>query len=496
MKILLFSPPFKRFTGLLTYYYPLGLGYIGSTLKKQGHEVKIIDVDALLKTRKLDFTNERSMMKSYLEGANNLNHAVWNDVRNALEMAQPDIVGINAMTMYFASALNVARITKEYNKDCIVIMGGPHPTLEPEQTLSSDFVDFVCIGEAEESISELIRAIEDKENEIYRSIDGLGYKKNGKIFVNNKWRIVPELDAVPLPGRNLLAYGNNYSSEDMGLIMSSRGCPFKCGFCSHIVRTRYHSVKRVIEEIQTCIENYGVTQFSFKDDSFTVNRKRTMELCQKIIDEGLNINWECTTRVDLINDELLAIMKRAGCNGLKIGVETGSTDILKTIQKGINFDQVKNAARLLNKHGIFWTAYFMMGLPMEKEKDIFATYHFMKEINPPYAAIGVYKQQPKTAIYDISVDLGLVYEKVEIEHFYQTNPVDYFYRNPSERMAYIEKNRFEKISAEIMRAFHKHNTSLNKLAKRAWSRKKLYWKDKSLLISDLNKAFGWVGGKS
>ena len=495
MRILLISPPFKRFTGLLTFYYPIGLGYIGSALRREGYEVRILDVDVLEKTQSLDFSNERDMMKGYIEGVNNLSHPVWKDVRKALQDFDPDVVGINAMTMYFASALNVARLAKEYNKDCPVIMGGPHPTLEPEQTLASEYVDFVCIGEAEESILELVKAIGQKDND-FNSISGLGYKKDGKIVINNGWRLISKLDTVPLPGRELLVAKENYTPEDMGVIMSSRGCPFRCGFCSHIVRTRYHSVDRVMEEIQTCIEKYGVKQFSFKDDSFTVNRKRTIELCQKIIDEGININWECTTRVDLIDNELLGIMKRAGCNGLKIGVETGSPEIMKAIQKGITLEQVKNAARLLNKHGIFWTAYFMMGLPMEKEEYIFATYHFMREISPPYASIGVYKQLPKTAIYNTGIELGIVHQKVDIEHFYQTNPVDYYYKNPDKRMYYIENERFEEISAEIMKAFHRHNTSFRRMAGRAWSRRRLYWRDRSLLFSDLNKALQWVGLKS
>lgn len=128
---------------------------------------------------------------------------------------------------------------------------------------------------------------------------------------------------------------------------------------------------------------------------------------------------------------------------------------------------------------------------MEKENDIFETYSFMKELNPPFAAIGIYKQLPRTTIYEKSPKFNLVYEVVDINHFYHTNPVDYYYRDPERRMAYIEKDRFETLYKEIIKVFYKHKTSIKKMSERAWSRRKMYIKNKSILFSDINKALQW-----
>ena len=193
---------------------------------------------------------------------------------------------------------------------------------------------------------------------------------------------------------------SRYTSEDMGLIMTSRGCPYGCTYCSTDTRrVSYRSIDNVLKEIRLVKEKYGTSQFSFKDDSFTVNRKRVEDLCDRLIKEKFNINWECNTRVNLINDDLLLKMKRAGCNSIKVGIESGSERVLKEMNKGITHDQVRNAAKLFRKVGIHWTGYFMMGVPGETVEDVYKTLDFMYEVKPDFASIGVYEPFPGTPMF-------------------------------------------------------------------------------------------------
>mgnify|MGYP000509960297 CR=1 FL=1 len=238
--------------------------------------------------------------------------------------------------------------------------------------------------------------------------------------------------------------------------------------------------------------DYGTKQFAIKDDTFTVKRSHVIEFCEEILRRGLKFNWDCTTRVDRINEKLLNLMIQAGCNVVKVGVETGSERILKATKKGITFEQVRKAARLFNKHNIFWSAYFMMGLPQETEEEILKTYEFMKEINPFYAGLGVYEPSRYTELFGPGVEMGLLYPEVEIDHFYKTRPKDYYFINPKKRVLAISPERFQELVDFMTKAFDRHNKSLDKMVKRGWARKKVYLSDVRLLYSDVKKAISWI----
>jgi len=337
----------------------------------------------------------------------------------------------------------------------------------------------------------LLEAIKNK-NTSFREIPGVSFQEDGKVIPRRLTPFISDLDRYPYPGRELLLNQYKYTSEDMGVIMTSRGCPYKCGFCSHAPKVRYRNLDNVIAEIRDVRDEYGTRQFAIKDDSFTVNRKRTMEFCRILINERLDINWDCTTRVNLIDDELLDITEEAGCNVIKVGIETGSERIMKEVNKGITLEQAKKAADLLNKHGIFWSAYFMMGLRQETEEDILKTYEFMKEINPFYAGLGVYESFRHTELFDLGVEMGLLYPEVEIDHFFRTRPKDYYFIDPRRRVVEIKPERFEELTDYMTKYFDKHNKAFSKMAKRGWIRKKSYFNDPGLLFGDLRKAANWV----
>ncbi|MFH2002792.1 MAG: radical SAM protein, partial [Planctomycetota bacterium] len=186
---------------------------------------------------------------------------------------------------------------------------------------------------------------------------------------------------------------------------------------------------------------------------------------------------------------------KAGCNLVKLGIETGSRAILEETDKGVTFDQIRNAARMLNRQNLFWSGYFMIGLPMETEEDILQTHGFMKELNPYYAALGVYNPFPNTTLFDRGVELGLLRKEVDLSHFFNTHPKDYYFVDPRRRVLHIENERYLEIVDWMMGKFHQHNKKISNLMRRGWSRRRAYAHDCRLLFGDVRKAIRWIGVK-
>lgn len=491
MKILFIDPPFKRFTGFVNYYFPIGLAYIAAVLRQHKHEVAIFDVDALKKGASLDFSQEYLKLEEYRKSINQNDHPVWKSIADTLEAFAPDLVGITAITTKFGSVLKTAEIVKKTKPDCTIIVGGPHPTLLPDQTLKSKNIDIVVIGEGERTILNLVNALSHREP--IENIKGIAFRKNQKIYFGPPQHFINDLNQIPFPARDLLLNKGNYTSEDMGVMMTSRGCPYNCSYCCHMwhKEVRNRSLDNIIAEIREVKQSYRTEQFEFKDDTFTLNKKRTYELCEKIISEKIRLNWGCSTRADLLDDSLIKMMKKAGCNVIKIGIETGSEKILKDTKKGVTFEQMKQVAEMLNKNKVFWSGYFMVGLPQEDENDISKTLEFMRELNPYYAGLGIYNPFPGTELFKQGLELGLLQFEVGLEHFFQVNPKDYYFVNPNKRVLNIDEQKFNELVHMLMKEFHKHNTNFRNLLKRGYARKLAYTKDFKLLAMDLIKAMKW-----
>ena len=182
----------------------------------------------------------------------------------------------------------------------------------------------------------------------------------------------------------------------------------------------------------------------------------------------------------------------AGCNTVKLGVETGSPGILEAIHKGVTLDEVRRAADLLNDRGLFWSAYFIYGLPQETVEDLAATRAFLKELNPPYAGLGLYAPYPNTKLWDTGVEMGIVDPDVSLDHFFNTNPKDYFLRDPRRRVRAIEPEVFRSLADRLMEDVHRHNTRPRGLWKRAWARRNAYLRDPRLFLGDVRKVLRWI----
>ena len=493
MKILLIEPPINCFTGLIKRGYSIGLCMLAAVAHQQNiAEVKVYDVDkSLPRVDGLNFTNQRENMNNFLKGVNNINNPVWREITLVLESFKPDLVGITTMTIQYASALQTARIVKQWNPDCTVMAGGPHISVMPAGIIKWPYIDIVVKGEGEEAFVEIVKKLRNGKRNI-DNIPGVMTKDNSDHFKSPPLEVM-DLDSLPFPDRYALMNLKNYSHEDMGLMLTSRGCPYHCSYCSNFTRkVRYRSIGNVLDEIEKVQKLFGTRQFMFKDDSFTLQRNRVGQFCRELLDKKIKILWESTTRLDLIDDELVKLMKKAGCNRIGVGIESGDEEMLKIYNKRLTKEQIRKGIDVLDKNGIFWTGYFMMGLPMERKDQIYRTLEFMKELAPPYAAIGMYKPYPGTELFKRAEELGLVGTDVTNEYFFDTNPVDYFFKNPHQRCAYISEEELTDFSLCMTSEFERSNRKLLNLTKRGLSRWRLYLSDYKSFLIDLRRAIKWL----
>lgn len=495
MNILLIDPPFYRFFNYYNRYFPLGLSYLSSTLKKVGHQVTIYDADCNKNSKGMDYTRLPEKYLIYLKELKNPENPIIKEISETFIKYQPDIVGITVMTPKAASAFTIASLAKKYNKGCSVVFGGPHATLKADEILKNTRdVDFVVSGEGEAVLLELVNVLHAKGNN-FSTIQGLSYRQGDKYIHNTMRSFIDDLDCLPFPDRETLLGSDTYTSEDMGLLMGSRGCPYRCSYCATQIWTRkvrYRSLANILEEIRYVYHHYGTRQFTFKDDSFTVNRTRVMEFCNKFIDTGIKANWDCNTRVDLVDPELLRAMKKAGCNSIKVGIESGSERILKLMDKGITLERVKEAARLFREAGIHWTAYFMMGIPTETKEDVKKTLDLLYKIRPSFASVGVYEPFPGTKLFDVGVEHGLVNKEMVYEDFFARIPSDYYLKDIHRRVDTMNQEDFITLENEVKDAFHDYNKGVMRILERAKARSNIYLHNPRIFFNDIEKFLGWL----
>lgn len=397
MRFLLVDPPFQRFIGFYRFYFPLGLTYLAAVLRQAGHEVLIYDSEHDPNCRSPAMKEAAASHHLYLEALENDSHPVWQEYQAKLAEFKPDIVGLSVLTVKHAAAVKLSKLTKEFDHGIITVAGGEHVTVRPQDALVAG-IDYVVNGEGEQGILHLAHALGAGES-VPRVIS---------------CPLIQELDSIPMPAIDAIPDFSTYRPVDLGLMMTARGCPFGCSFCGLFTiwgrQVRYHSTDRVIREIRERKEKYSTTYFSFRNGTFTLNRRRVVEICRRFLDERLAIEWECLTRVDALDAELLTLMKEAGCRTVRIGIESGSSEILRYMGKGVTLDQVRQSAKLLNDSGIFWSAYFMIGVPAETEESLQTTAQLIREIDPPFVTMARFTPLPGTCMYQEVVQGGLLDE--------------------------------------------------------------------------------------
>lgn len=362
---------------------PLGIAYIAGYLESQKIPVRIIDGPALNLSIK----------------------AVVEDIVDNKEA----VIGITMLTPAFGIVQNLCNTIKKTYADSIIVLGGPHCTALPEKTLEDiEGADIVCIGEGELAMEAIVRSEDDSD---FDQIQGICFRRNGKLIRTEKRPYIKNLDIIPPPSRHLLPmekYHLTASRVSGGAycptIIVARGCPFACTYCSRIFgRTfRAHSIKRIIAEIEALIEEYKITQINIEADTLTVNKKFLNSLCNELINSGINekIKWTCESRVDTVDEDALRLMKRAGCWQISYGVETGSQRLLDLINKSVSLKQIEDVFRLTQKVGITIRGFFMLGLPTETKSESLATIDFAKKIDPLWAQFTITIPYPGTKMFN------------------------------------------------------------------------------------------------
>jgi radical SAM superfamily enzyme YgiQ (UPF0313 family) len=427
MKVLLIRPPYTRLRGVgQSPYFPLGLGYIASVLKDNSFEVSIYHAENprfkqehMLIDPDIVFDFRSAGYHQYLKTIKDNNHYVWKEVEETLKSYKPDIIGISLLSVEVAPALKISQICKQYNDKAYVVWGGVHPTFLPDDCLKNKEVDFVIRGEGEYSMLELCEAL--RKGVSISGVKGLSFKNNGEIIHNPNREAIANLDEIPLPARDNVLYPESFDFRSLGSMIVSRGCPFRCTFCSSRNfwgrEVRLRSPENVINEINTVKKLYGTSYFMFWDDSFTINRRIIETYCNAIINSKLKITWRTATRADLVDEQILRLMRKAGCVKLEIGVESGSDRMKKIIYKDVTNNQIQKAFEMITKNGISSGAFFMAGFPEETLEDIHQTFQFMKELNAGEIFLNILDPMPGSTEYEKCIKFGLVPENPDWNNF-------------------------------------------------------------------------------
>ncbi|MDI6759453.1 MAG: radical SAM protein [Candidatus Brocadiaceae bacterium] len=380
MKVLLINPPSDSPQPVM----PLGLAYLAAALECDNVLVEVIDAWA----ERLDFDS--------LE-------------KRIAQAKDVGLIGITVMSPVYPTGIKTVQVARRASPYAKIIIGGTHPSSLPEQCLQEcPELDFVAVGEGENLIVQLVRALQGKSIPL-NEIKGLWYRNNNKVITNHRAEPVQNLDELPFPARHLFPL-EKYKVhppyrlyKSFATMITSRGCPFQCAYCTKSVsgqNFRYQSTERVIREIEFLIDKYNIKQIHFYDDDFTINKSRVEELCEELILRRIKITWSCVTRVDLVNERLLKKMKDSGCFLISYGVESGSQKILDNIRRGYHVGQIKEAFRLTKKAGIRTLGYFMAGLPGETYETLNETVKFSFELDPDFVSWSVTVLYPGSKLYE------------------------------------------------------------------------------------------------
>jgi radical SAM superfamily enzyme YgiQ (UPF0313 family) len=375
---------------------PLGLTYIAAVLEKEGHTIKIIDMNE----KKLNDDDLRANLKE--------------DV---------DVVGITGMITEYKKILKIIDIAKAEFPDRTVMLGGPLATTLPQQLLEQSKADFIVMGEGENTTPILIHAIE--QGSALAEIGGIAYKMGERVVINEPVIPVDNLDTIPLPARHLLDMSkyirNHFESfgwEIEGFdkirntnLISSRGCPYDCTFCFKDMwgyKWRGRSAENIIAEMKLLNEKYKVNCFFFNDDTFVLDKKRVFKFASLLKKSGLDVVWYCNGRVNLMQKDMLKAMHDAGCIGIAYGIESGNQSILDLMKKNITIEQTKSVVKWTKEIGINAAGYFMIGMLGETKETIMDTINFAKELDLDFYGFSITTPLPGTELYMEAIKEGLI----------------------------------------------------------------------------------------
>lgn len=360
---------------------PLGLEYLISSLEQSGFKAALLDATI----EELNYKQSRQRLIDF----------------------KPDIVGLSITTPGLVHDAKAIGLVKECLPLAKIVVGGPHPSADPKGLLTAlPDIDYAVIGEGERTIVELVRAIE--EGGSVSGISGIAYRQDGEVVISSPRELIEDIDILPFPDRDYIDYRKVCATLPFGrrhpfaIMITGRGCPYGCIFCSKSVfgrGCRLRSPENVLQEIEALCRK-GIKEIRFYDDIFTINPARAIKICQGIIDRKFDLVWSCESRVDTISEEVLVKLKEAGCYSVSFGVESGAAAVLAKSGKNITIEQIRKAFSLCQKVGMETGAWFIFGLPGETPETIEETLKLIKEIRVDFVAAGMAGLLPQTELYD------------------------------------------------------------------------------------------------
>lgn len=401
----------------------------------------------------------------------------WGKLTEEMKMFQPDMLVISTTISTVADDLQACNLAKEIDKNIVTVAKGTIFLQEDEYIINCfNNLDIAIGGETDEVVEELARGFD------LSAIKGITYRENGKIIRNAARPFKENIDIEPFPARHLIKneiYIRMDNGRPQATIETERGCYGQCIYClAHQVsghKLRQRTSDNIVAEIKECISQYKIKDFHFRSDSFTADKNWVIELCRKITDEKLKINWVCASRVDSIDEEMMRWMKKAGCWGISFGVESGSQKMLDLMKKDITVEQIRNAFRLCNQYRIDSFAYFLIGLPWETEETVDESIALAIEIDPSVAEFFIVYPFPGTEFYEIAVQEGLIREK----RFRNKGA----YGLPAIDTLYLKKEKLLELRKKARRQFYLRPRYLLKVFRRIRSVKEaLHYSYKALKI--------------
>jgi anaerobic magnesium-protoporphyrin IX monomethyl ester cyclase len=384
MRVLLLSTPHPLEESPLP---PLSLSYLASVLAQEGIEVKI-----------LDFLVTQYHPKK---------------LRRELEEYRPQLVGATCVTLNYPIARRMLKVCKAFDPHIFTVIGGPHVTFAPEETLlQSPWIDAIVIGEGEKTLVELVRAV--AEGKDIRHVPGIAFADGDMVVKTPPQARIENLDQLPLPARELLPMARYRALGTPCTVITSRGCPFSCIFCSGRrmfgPKVRFRNPGLVVDEIEKLQRDFGLAKINIVDDTFTLNHHHARAVCEEMLRRNLKIKWSAFARVDRISEDLAQLMNRAGCEWVLFGVESADEGILKTIRKGITPEEVRRGVKIAAEAGINVFNSFIFGLPGESRDTALKSLAFGDELYHKYGAkygFHMLSPLPGTEVYERAKDYGI-----------------------------------------------------------------------------------------
>lgn len=450
-RVLLIFPPSRTRLSTLSWIldHPLGISYIAAVLRKE-LDVKILDATA------------EGFYESEQVNEDTLQYGLsYEEIIRRVDEYKPDVVGISCLfSNQFPIVGELTALIKKLDKNIITITGGTHPTFLYEKCMErAPALDYIALNEADYTLRDLIRALNKGNGP--DEIDGLVWRDaNGDTKVNPKTKYIEDIDDLPFPARDLLPMDKyfeiNYpqnihtSYKETATIMTSRGCPAKCIFCSSAVFWNNHSYRprrpeKVLEEMEELKGKFGIREIHFTDDNLTLKKDRAMEIFDGMIERKFNFKWATPngTAIWALDDEMIKRMAQSGAFHLTLAFESGDQDVLTNIiKKPLNLEKCAPLVKIMKKNGISVSAFFVLGFPGETRQQIMNTYEFAKRIQVDHAWMFIASPLPGTVMYEIMAEKGMLPDDFDFENN--------FYFSSNHKPSEVEPEELERLARKFM----------------------------------------------